>query len=263
MNPEVIEFGADLLETNDLDPIYNLLAESEMDKSQLNRWLLAYSMFYHAGVASMLAEREDFYEACAEDFDNYPRCEERRHFRGEKAKNALGFLKAANAPEEHTYYWYYGKRGDQPSTDFKSVVKRIQTYPMYGPWIAFKLADMGERIFGIPIDFSNCALNMYSEPRSGAALALKDDENADMSERELDEVVVSIASELNNKGFKAPPWGDRLINLQEAETVLCKWKSFKHGHYFVGKDKQSVQEALNWKQQGMIREQLLETAMSL
>ena len=32
-------------------------------------------------------------------------------------------------------------------------------------------------------------------------------------------------------GFKAPPLSDRAVNIQEVETVLCKWKSHMNGHY--------------------------------
>lgn len=232
-----------------------------MDKAQLNRWLLAYSMFYHVGISSMLAEREDFYEACLEDFDNYPRCEERRHFRGDKAKKALGRFFEAR-PEAHTYFWFYGELGNQPSTDFRSVIKRIQTYPMYGPWIAFKLADMGERCFGVPVDFSNCALYMYKEPMAGLNLAIKGDEKADITEAELQEGIDYIAGALNRLGFKAPPWNDREIRLAEVETILCKWHSFTKGHYYVGKDKESLIKALEIYPK-KIALQLLETAINL
>jgi len=48
------------------------------------------------------------------------------------------------------------------------------------------------------------------------------------------------------KKYKAPPWFDRPLNIQEAETILCKYKSHTHGHYPVGKDVAAVKKALEW-----------------
>jgi hypothetical protein len=36
--------------------------------------------------------------------------------------------------------------------------------------------------------------------------------------------------------MKAPPRYERAINLQETETVFCKWKSHLVGRYDVGRD---------------------------
>jgi hypothetical protein len=44
--------------------------------------------------------------------------------------------------------------------------------------------------------------------------------------------------------YKAPPRFERAINIQEIETILCKWKSHMNGHYKVGKDTHEIHEAL-------------------
>lgn len=35
-----------------------------------------------------------------------------------------------------------------------------------------------------------------------------------------------------------------MCGVQEAETVLCKYKSYRNGHYFVGKDTKEIRYAL-------------------
>jgi hypothetical protein len=45
--------------------------------------------------------------------------------------------------------------------------------------------------------------------------------------------------------LKAPPRFERRINIQEIETILCKWKSHINGHYFVGKDIQEIRHGLS------------------
>jgi hypothetical protein len=42
----------------------------------------------------------------------------------------------------------------------------------------------------------------------------------------------------------APPRYERPLNAQEAETILCKWKSYVGGHYHVGEDVAAVRRGL-------------------
>jgi hypothetical protein len=42
----------------------------------------------------------------------------------------------------------------------------------------------------------------------------------------------------------APPRRERLIGPQEAETILCKWKSYLNGHYQIGEDTESCEKGL-------------------
>lgn len=44
---------------------------------------------------------------------------------------------------------------------------------------------------------------------------------------------------------QAPPRFDRPLNVQEAETVLCKWKSYSGGHYEIGEDVAACREGLS------------------
>jgi len=43
---------------------------------------------------------------------------------------------------------------------------------------------------------------------------------------------------------KAPPRDDRPCGAAEVESILCKFKSMRGGHYFVGKDIKEVRHAL-------------------
>lgn len=244
MNTEVLEFGEALVKTGDLDPVYIYLDAQEKqgwDKQQLKRWVLAYSMYYHAGVANYASclVSHDFWSFCRLGIPHFPRSEERRHFRGKTATEAIELM-SKYVPESIVDSWY-------KDTDFASVTTNVKKLKYYGPWIAFKLADIGERCLGYPINFINCELGVYSEPRQGAALVLTGDSKNKITNEQLQEVVAYITNNLNDKGLLAPPRADRSLNIQEAETILCKFKSFKHGHYYVGKDIEAVKKALLWK----------------
>src|SRR5262252_1982150 len=97
---DVLDFGTRLLAAHDLDPVYEVLwravCSGGLPPPALHRWLLAYWCFYHAGTASWCAEDEEpaYWDrmtmAAASPF--YPRCRERRHFRGAAAANSVAWL---------------------------------------------------------------------------------------------------------------------------------------------------------------------------
>lgn len=235
-------FGAALLRTNDLDPVYVLLGRAQLPTSPLQRWCLAYWMFYHAGVASRIAESTDFWATVDQAFhEKWPRGAERRHFRTQRAWNSVQWMKTRGTPEDLLAQWF-AKIEDGPLT-FQTVSRRVRTTPEFGPWIAFKVADMAERVLGIPIDFADCTLGIYREPAKGAALIAYGDETRAVSPEDLAQIVQSLIAEWSS--WLAPPSYTRPVNVQEIETILCKYKSHVHGHYPVGKDTREVHEALN------------------
>ncbi len=267
---DIKEFGDRLIATRDLDPTYvglRGMIQNELPDDQACRWLLAYWCFYHVGVASYISEYEgsDFWHfmkvAARNDDpnmrpkiilgnpngvnagnknDRWPRAAERRHFRGQKCVDAVEWLQSNNSYPEA---WVRGLSGYGTE---KEVMAQVQTWPMFGPWIAFKAADMLERCCGYPVKFDPNLGLMYDEPRKALA----------MLETHPDNEVAN-----NNKAWwyqhlsdyfartPAPPFGDRMCGPQEVETVLCKWKSYMGGHYHVGKDIHDHRNALvGWGQ---------------
>ena len=57
-----------------------------------------------------------------------------------------------------------------------------------------------------------------------------------------DRILTQLSSD--DHGWFAPPEFDRLIDVQETETILCKWKSYLGGHYEIGKDTREIEERL-------------------
>lgn len=250
----VIDFGYKLLAKEDLDPVYNHFARhhgfttisSSPDwvDDHRERWLLAYSMFYHVGVAEHAAHYmgHQYWEVLkggipSEPNGGFPRGAERRHFRGHAAVEAIKLM-SEYEPKAIVDSWYV-----EPTC--MGVIKNVQRLKHYGPWIGFKLADMGERCLRLPIDFADCELGIYREPRMGAALVKYGDTNHALKTEELTEVIEFIIDSIKN--VSAPPWYDRPINIQEAETILCKYKSFVKGHYHVGEDIEAVAKAKLWR----------------
>lgn len=277
----IVAFGDALLRTGDLDPVYTAIHKANLDARTRMRLVLAYWCFYHLGAAARMAEAKTeaaYWGLFREAVENktkpdgtkpWPRGAERRHFRGDNALAAyqdLVVTKGYRRPED-AVSGLLGLRGPRNGNvrgagdlTFRSVSDAVQTHVGFGPWIAFKIADMAERVLGLPVDFSGCELGIYKDPRQGAALAFMEgplamkhlDSQPTLNPQKLWEYPITdeqlkLTVEHYTKVFgkhKAPPTGDRPVNVQEVETIFCKYKSHLKGHYPVGKDTEEVGHGL-------------------
>lgn len=256
----VTEFGKELLRTGDLDPIYVAIHKTQLDTATLNRLCLAYWCFYSLGTAAKLAEIKQpkkFWDAMmvaainAGEPKPWPRGSERRHFRGEQAVAAMSSLVSLYKTPEHAIDGFIQPAGSIYT--YNSVAASVQKHRGFGPWIAFKIADMSERIMGYGTDFTECHLGIYKDPRQGAAVAFLEKWDPEypsakwdfpISDVQLSDTVAHYVKTFRAMKLKAPPTGDRLVNVQEVETVFCKYKSHLKGHYPMGKDTREIKHGL-------------------
>lgn len=251
----VWQFGQRLIETGDLDPVYVAVVGARMPTPQLERWLLAYWCYYHVGASSWLSEQEgdDYWRwmkrAAGNTLpppgsttpDRWPRAAERRHFRGDKCVAAIDYLWREYDLPEHPV------RSLRGLSDADAVMSSVTGWPMFGPWIAFKAADMMERCAGERVDFPDDLGLIYEEPRS--ALDILSDEATHSGNDKLPTTPDAWWQTLREKfaHTTAPPASSRLrrnVSVQEVETILCKWKSHSRGRYAVGKDTREIRHAL-------------------
>lgn len=255
---DVYEFGSRLIRTKDLDPVYVALTGAGLDRDLLSRVCLAYWSYYHLGAACYIAERPKLFwermKLAARNEDSHPspqgrwpRGAERRHFRGQQSIQAVEELSQHGKPEKIVAHWT-----QQPT--FIAVSKEVKKHRGYGDWIAWKVADMAERVFRHPVDFSDANLGVYKDPRQGAALIRFGDWKHPITDEEL---ALQLKENLKMfSKFKEPPHNDRKCNIQSIETIWCKYKSFRKGHYWVGKDIQEVSHGLQgW---GDVAQQVLQ-----
>jgi hypothetical protein len=240
----LIEFGEELLKLEDLDPVYPVLRPYAIaDRDRARRAVLAYALFYDIGEALYLASQEDFWTGIRIAAKNevsaptphgtrWPRAAERRHFRGPKCVSAveelaLRFLRPERLVAELI----------EPGGELKEVIVRLGALPQFGPWIAFKLCDIGERVLEAPIKFPSWLDgSLYSSPLFTVRL-LAEKEGVNL--KEIWERALAHFS-----AFSAPPRHERGCGPQEIETIFCKYGSYLKGHYYVGKDVKEVAHSL-------------------
>lgn len=240
-----LEFGAQLIRSEDLDPVYSGLVRAGLGLETLQRICLAYWCLYHLGAACKIAEAKSvpaYWKLLREAAHNdnpklrWPRGAERRHWRGRQAiASAEELIWRYNTPSQAVEYMTGGGT-------YNAIAKRVQEHRGFGPWIAFKIADMADRVFRLPVDFSDCHLGIYKDPRQGAALLHTGDWRKPITDEELSNVVQEYIKRFRK--FQAPPHRDRAINVQEVESVFCKYKSYHKGHYHPGKDIVEVRHGL-------------------
>lgn len=241
------EFGRELIASEDLDPIYTMLHRSSLSWEQKSRWCLAYWCFYHAGVCSYIVEQPEqkfwglMMDAAINDRSRktWPRGTERRHFRASAAINSVRYM-TDNFRSASAVVDYFGSG----ILDLVGVANRVTSIPAFGPWIAFKVADMMERCLNFQVKFYVGHLYFYKTPIQGAELACEKWTSAHLPPREaLGYAVSRLQREF--KDFMAPPSYNRPVGIQEIETVLCKWKSHMGGHYEPGKDTKEIRHGLD------------------
>lgn len=248
----MIEFGHELLRTNDLDPVYVVLHQAQLSTDELCRWLLPYWSFYHVGTASWIAEATSYdlywnrmHQAAASK--EYPRSAERRHFRGEFATKCVMWLENRGLDDLMTPL--LDLASSRPSA--KLVMDLVQKWYGFGEWISFKVADMLERLGLCPVQFdeNGSDILLFDSPRKGAQLVFETyfpqgNRGVIQTDDPVRWGLEYVRSTLYNQGHRAPPTYDRLVGVQEAETVLCKYHSYYHGRYAVGKDIKEVRHSL-------------------
>lgn len=245
---DVYEFGARLIETRDLDPVYVLLDAAELPTRKLERWLLAYWCFYHMGTASWIVDNKTGYwpsMRLAAGSKDYPRCHERRHFRGENARKSVAYLEARGVDGLFgDIFLTCCKNGGSMSVE--NVMDTVQEWVGFGPWIAFKVADMLERLGLVPVVFDAGAMFLFDSPQKGAELMWDHYGNGNRPKQVGEWAVESLLTRLGTPRIDdlAPPRYERRLNAQEAETVLCKWKSHLNGKYEIGEDIEACRKGL-------------------
>jgi hypothetical protein len=207
------EFAREIIRINDLDCTYELMYKARLEYGDewANKFALHMLMFYHLGEAAEAASKDtsDFWFHV---MDNYATCRrgvERRHFRGANGLNSIASLMARFPDPSDAIVQLAG-------STYLDVRKSLKGVLGFGDYFIWKVCDYLDRVFGLPVDFSNGVRYMPSEP-SKCAKALWP---AQTVEATLQMVVEEIQQ------YPAPPDRGRPCGISEAETVLCGLKGY-------------------------------------
>ena len=240
-----LDWGRKLIQTHDHDPLYTALwrycRTGNIDR--VRRFLLAYWCCYSVGASWWMSGASDspqFWDRLNVAAENstepkdwgfpvgseWPRGRERRGWQGDNCIKSVCWLRQQYPDPEDPVRELEALPAP---TDLHAVEQVVTRWPLFGPWIAFKAADMLERVLGARVSFPNSVTTLYKSSRQGAEMAAPF-----LGGRSTRQVTDYLINSLQT--VKAPPSGDRPVNVQEVETVLCKWRSARNGKYFIGSD---------------------------
>lgn len=249
------EFGAHLLKTGDLDPVYIALNGCGFDAATRNRWLTAYCAFYSTGFASWASEREGytFWDCLREAAVNiapapcggrWPRASERRHFRGQQSIKAIDewMTTYGNQPEDMMELISNG------APSFTSVLQRAQTHRSVGTWMGFKLVDLVDACMDKEVDQSDISMFIYDTPKKSMLRLWREKMGYPEGVKPKDEqIVLEAMIEYAKEAFKdytIPHKLNRKIDLFTLETIFCKHQSHLNGHYPLYNDIDEISHGL-------------------
>lgn len=249
------DFGAHLLTTGDLDPVYSALNKCAFEPAVRNRWLAAYCAFYNCGFASYASEREaeEFWSLCSKAAENtvstpyggrWPRASERRHFRGEQAIKAIDdwFRRWRGEPENMMTYIAEG------APSFEQVAARAKEHRSVGNWLSFKIVDLVDACMAKDIDQSNVMLFMYEAPRKSLLNLWREKYGFPPATYPKDEeaVILGMVQHYHEKfrNCECPHKPGKPVDMFCLETIFCKYQSHLNGRYPLYNDIDEINHGL-------------------
>jgi len=215
-------FAKTLFKMEDADPGYMMLGRAAMSTDQKMRFMTAWVTFYNPGIAAAASEHtgREFWAYLLRQYPTAKRASERRHFRGDQGMTALrSWIAQFPKPEDMILHM----QGD----DYFEVKRNGKSVMRVGEYFVWKFADVQERCFRLPCVFPpEAAKHSPKVPQQGAKLI--------NLHNEVGETYAVISNYLNDCDMLAPPWYDRPMNMQEAETVCCVYKQYRHGKWAPG-----------------------------
>ena len=225
------EFSHILISSGDLDPDYifinNVCRSLNWSEKQKADWIAIKSIIYDSiGELEYILDKKSFDEV------KYG-TERRKH----KRNSSIFFeaLKKASGKKQNFYNYFM-----ELPTNAGKAMKELQKVKGVGPWAAWKLVDLISCCLGKEFDFKNLDFRVaYEYPIRGMLMINNLDEKLfrKINDTTYSECIKNTYKMLGNTlELKAPPKKKRPINLQEIETCLCKYHSYRHGHYYLGHD---------------------------
>lgn len=218
-------FATKLFKLEEADPGYMLLARAKMTDAQKLRYVLAWCTFYNPGLAAKASDYTGakFYEYLRSQYPTAQRASERRHFRGQAGLKALAQWQSLYPQPEKMVEACFGPT-------YLHVRKNMQHMAQMGDYFYWKLADIQDTVFNVPVDFTGCEKYMPKVPQQGAQI-ISDLYNGAGEPFRLERTMSTITKYISK--FEHP-LNDRNLALQEAETVCCVFKQHVVGDFKFG-----------------------------
>lgn len=222
------KFAKVMFKLEDADPGYVLLKRAQLKHDQKLRYVLAWCTFYNPGIAAIASEYKgsEFYDYLISVYSTAKRASERRHFRGVAGLKALAQWRDRYPKPEAMVEACY-------APTYMGVRTNMKPMAQMGDYFYWKLADVWDTVFDMPVDFTNCERYMPKVPQQGAELIMDREGWIRVDSRNWLPLCMNLITK-HVQGIDYPVKGGRRLALQEAETVCCVFKQHVVGDYRYG-----------------------------
>lgn len=227
---DFLSFSRYLLESGDIDPDYIFIREYvkklKLSKTFLFNWICLKVVVYNS-------VNELHYLIHEVPFSKLQFGAERRkskHFAQQYNSALIKEVSKYGSPEKFVCHLQ----------EMPNPLDGIKLVNGYGPWAAWKFIDLLDCCAGYDFDLSKVDFRKaYVFPLKGLLMVNNMEEDVKLLDDDkiyhkcMDRVNFILKSlgkvKTPNNGFKG-------VRINEVETLLCKYHSYMHGHYYPGED---------------------------
>ncbi|QDP51028.1 MAG: hypothetical protein Unbinned6004contig1002_14 [Prokaryotic dsDNA virus sp.] len=221
------DFSKQIIETGDIDPDYILIREKckeyGWNKKQMFNWILHKLVIYDSYSELQVINKE---KNILEVKYGTERRKSKR-FAKEYLNNIQRAFIDINIEKFFTQKGYV-------------VFNKIKTIKGYGSWAAWKFMDLISCCYGIDVDFETIDFRKaYTFPLKG--LLMINDLPEDVKLLQDTKLYSKLMHNANKmleglETINSPHNNNKGLRINEVETLLCKYHSYKHNKYKVGQD---------------------------
>lgn len=240
---DFVTFGAELIRSEDVDPLYPLLKwlERDMDAEQALWFTFLYMTYYNLPSAQLAFQWSPLPDAPDARWNKLRIATERRNLNGAKVvPHVNAYLGAIRRWGSQQAFLQQGW-GEDPIANYEAFWDTAQTVWQNGRWAAFKWAEILKKVHGWNLAAPDMRMEFCSGPKAGLMLLYGlDPANMPRGEGEvwtLNYYGANLRQRCAQAGLIVPDW-------ETLETVLCNFHSLRDGNYYIGHDIDELQERI-------------------
>jgi hypothetical protein len=221
------EFSKQIIESGDIDPDYIFIrdkcSEFDWNKKQMFNWFLHKLVIYDSHSELQVITKH-------KKIEDVKYGTERRKSKRFASQYLYNIKKAFAFTDVDKFF----------SRNGKIVFNQIKTIKGFGSWASWKFMDLMSCCYGVDVDFDSIDFRQaYTFPLKGLLMINNYPEDVKILKdtKLYNKLIYNTYDKLNGlENLQSPHNNNKGLRINEVETLLCKYHSYRHNKYKVGQD---------------------------